>query len=237
MDQSTRKQRQTEGRENLRAGIASMSPAQPAQVLPREEPTPRLTLRALTEHDRDEFVELVTSSMFHLAPWIPSLARGQSGEEFFEAEFERTTAEEPRRRSFRRVGVVDDRIIGMFNLFNCCSGLTLQADVSWWVGRRFTQRGHATQGLRLLMRHAFADLPEGLGLHRVMAMIAPENTPSLKLARALGFRPFQQEDHYVQIGQAWKKHECWLADAIHPSLTEVKTPRGIDRPSLRSERE
>src|SRR5690606_24776145 len=115
--------------------------------------------------------------------------------------------------------------------------LTLSADVSWWVARPFTRRGYATSGVRLLLRHAFADLPEGLGLHKVMAMIAPDNTASLKLARALGFRPFTQEDHYVRVGEVWKRHECWLADSLTPALTEVKTPRGIDRRSLRSDRE
>lgn len=237
MSEASRPERTNGLTPSLRAGIASMSSKLPTQVLARGQATPRFTLRALTPDDRDEFVSLVDGSLHHLSPWIPALARGATPDEFFGAELDRTIAEEPVRRSYRRVGIVDDRIVGMFNLFNCSSGLTLSADISWWVARPFVQRGYATSGVRLLLRHAFADLPEGLGLHKVMAMIAPENVASVKLARALGFRPFTQEDHYVRVGENWKRHECWLADSLAPTITEIKPPRGIDRPSLRSERE
>lgn len=237
MPQASRPDRAGGSSVSLREGIASMSGKLPAQVFTREESTPRFTLRALTASDRDEFVALVEGSLAHLSPWIPLLARGASPEEFFDTELERTLKEEPARHSFRRIGIADERMVGMFNLFNCSSGLTLTADASWWVARPYVRRGYATAGVRFLLRHAFADLPEGLGLHKVMAMIAPENLASLKLARALGFRPFMQEDHYVRVGDTWKRHECWVADSLAPALTEVKPPRGISRPSLRSERE
>ncbi|GAB4382995.1 MAG: hypothetical protein Kow0022_01710 [Phycisphaerales bacterium] len=237
MDQLAREGSHKPGAEMLRAGIESMNLDRPAEVMAREEPTPRIALRALTEQDRAEFVELVNVSLPHLSPWIPGLARGQSSEEFFELELERTLSEEPKRRSFRRVGVVDGRIIGMFNLFNISIGLTMQSDISWWVARPYTRRGYAGQAIRLLMRHAFTELPEGLGLHRVMAMIAPENVASLRLARSLGFVRHVREDHYIQIGQTWKKHECWMADAMQASLTEIKTPRGSESRSLRSQGE
>ncbi len=237
MSEDSRSDRTLGHAPSLRAGIASMSGKLPTQVLTREEATPRFALRALSAADRDEFVALVEGSLDHLSPWIPALARGASPEEFFRTELERTLVEEAARLSFRRVGVIDARIVGMFNLFNCSSGLTLTADASWWVARPFIQRGYATSGVRLLLRQAFADLPEGLGLHKVMAMIAPENAASLKLARALGFRSFTQEDHYVRVGETWKRHECWVADSLAPTLTEIKPARGIDRPSLRSERE
>ncbi len=220
---------------SLRAGIACMSSKLPTQVLTRDESRPRFTIRSLAATDHDQFIALVEGSLEHLCPWIPALARGASPEEFFNAELERTRVEEPARLSCRRVGIVDGRIVGMFNVFNCSSGLTLSADISWWIARPFVQRGYATSGVRLLLRHAFADLPRGLGLHKVMAMIAPENVASLKLARALGFRRFTQEDHYVRIGETWKRHECWVADAFVPALAEIKPSRGIDRPSLRSE--
>lgn len=237
MPEAARPDRTDRHKPSLRAGIESMSGKLPTQVLARQDAAPRFTLRPLALSDHDEFIGLVEGSLDHLSPWIPALARGATPEEFFAAELERTGVEESSRRSFRRLGVVDDRIVGMFNLFNCTSGLTLSADVSWWVARPFVQRGHATAGVRLLLRHAFADLPAGMGLHKVMAMIAPENIASLKLARALGFRPFTQEDHYVRVGETWKRHECWVADSLAVALTEVKPPRGIDRPSLRSERE
>lgn len=220
----------------LRSALAALGVSRPTQVLPREEPSATFALRPLQPDDRDQMIALVDSCLDHLAPWIPFLGRGGTPAEFFTSELDRTLNEEPRRLSLRRVGVVDSRIVGMFNLFNVSSGLTLQADASWWIARQYTRRGYATQGVRLLLRHAFADLPEGLGLHRVMAMIAPENLASLKLARSLGFRPFTAEDHHVRIGQVWKRHECWIADALDVSLTEVKPPaRAIDRASLRSE--
>lgn len=221
----------------LKQALASVAANLPTEVLPREQSEQRFGLRPLTEHDRDEFINLVTGSLDHLAPWLPIFARGITPREFFELELERTQSEEPVRKSVRRVGTCDGRIVGMFNLFNITLGLMLQADISWWVAAPYCRRGFATAGVRELVRYAFADIPEGLGLHRINATIAPDNVASLKLAKALGFSRRPQEDQSIRIGETWKMHECWVRDVCNQSLTEIKPERASRESSLRSERD
>ncbi len=52
------------------------------------------------------------------------------------------------------------------------------------AGRAWQGRGFAAEAMRLLLGYAFGEL----GLHRVYARVAAENTPSLSLFRRLGFQ-------------------------------------------------
>ncbi|NLA96303.1 MAG: GNAT family N-acetyltransferase [Clostridiaceae bacterium] len=52
------------------------------------------------------------------------------------------------------------------------------------AGRAWQGRGFATEAMQLMLGYAFCEL----GLHRVYARVAAENTPSLNLFRRLGFQ-------------------------------------------------
>lgn len=234
MDPQPRRTRQKpEHPSELQSGLDAVRPPRPVRTRASDPADDAFALRSLTQTDREPFVSLVRDSHEHLVPWLPVLADGISPEDFFEHELERTRTARRTLDAARFIAEHQGRIIGAFALTNITRGLTLQADASWWIGQPYLRQGHARRGLARLLRHAFADAPTGLGLHRVLATIAPDNDPSLRLARAFGFTRLASQDHHLRIGPAWKKHHCFAADAFEYAGREIKPAapdRSTDRP-------
>jgi [ribosomal protein S5]-alanine N-acetyltransferase len=59
-----------------------------------------------------------------------------------------------------------------------------RVDVGWLMLPACQGKGYAAEAGRALLKHLIGDL----GIHKVEALIAPENKPSAALARRLGFR-------------------------------------------------
>jgi len=66
-----------------------------------------------------------------------------------------------------------------------------------------------SEGLRLVLRHAFGTL----GLHRLEANIQPENHDSVRLVRGAGFRREGFSPRYLKILGRWRDHERWAITA------------------------
>ncbi|MFC7466962.1 GNAT family N-acetyltransferase [Actinomadura keratinilytica] len=66
-----------------------------------------------------------------------------------------------------------------------------------------TGRGYLTEGLGLVIRHAFGPM----GLHRREADIQPGNTRSLALVRRLGFRYEGFSPAFQVIDREWRDHQ------------------------------
>ncbi len=218
---------------SLVRGLDAVSPTRPISVLPAweipETAARAITLRPLCPEDRTDYVALINASMNELRQFLPAFSLGQSAESHFEDELERTIRSDEARSAWRRVIVHQQQLVGMASLINISRGLTLSADTSWWIGTPFTGRGLAKSALRLTVRHAFAPLSEGLGLHRLYATIAPENTASIRLALGLGFVRYPAEDHHLRMRHGWKRHQCYLAEVHTTTLPELKP--GVPRTS------
>ena len=59
-----------------------------------------------------------------------------------------------------------------------------RVDVGWLMLPGHQGKGYAAEAARALLRYLFDDL----GIHKVEALIAPDNKPSAALAKRLGFR-------------------------------------------------
>ena len=79
------------------------------------------------------------------------------------------------------------------------------AYLGYYAFRPHAGQGYMTEGLALVLRHAFGTL----GLHRLEANIQPANHPSRALVRGLGFRKEGFSPRYLKIGGRWRGHERW----------------------------
>lgn len=219
----------------LTKGLDAITPAKPLAVSIPVCSTSAITLRTLEPGDRRAFISLVQGSLDHLAPWLPVLADGTTPEDFFDQEIVRTHAAFETGNAVRCIALRQGRIVGSFSFTNITRAMTRQCDASWWVGRPYLRQGIARTGLAAMLKWAFLDEPHGLGLHRVMATIDPDNKPSLQLARSFGFTRVPSEDHYLRIGPTWKKHQVFAADAFELEAIQLKPnrPRTNPLPSKR----
>jgi ribosomal-protein-alanine N-acetyltransferase len=100
---------------------------------------------------------------------------------------------------------VDGAVLGVVNLNEIVRGAFDSAYLGYYGFSPHTGQGYMTEGLRLVLRHAF----RRLGLHRLEANIQPGNRASRALVRRLGFRREGFSPRYLKIGGPWRDHERW----------------------------
>jgi [ribosomal protein S5]-alanine N-acetyltransferase len=100
-------------------------------------------------------------------------------------------------------------IAGVFNLSEIVRGPLESAYLSYYAGAPYSGRGLMTEGLRLLLRHAFAHLR----LHRLEANIQPTNRASIALVERCGFDLEGFSPRYLKIANRWRDHQRWAIRA------------------------
>jgi ribosomal-protein-alanine N-acetyltransferase len=160
---------------------------------------PDVFLRAPTRRDEAEFLDLVRRSRGFHRPWVSPPA---TSERF------RAYLAKCRRPDYCGLLVCrreDGRIVGLFNISQIVRGPLQSAFLGYWAGAPFAGRGYMSQGLALVLRHAF----RVLRLHRIEANLQPANAASRRLAKRAGFRKEGFSPRYVKIGGRWRDHERW----------------------------
>lgn len=173
--------------------------------------TERFRLRPLRGADRDAFTALYHDGRAHFERFLPLGAADDSPQTIFERQLELTRKGDETGHAFRRI-IADrrsGRILGACSLIAIRRGLELEADLSCWVCHDSIRTGVATEAVRAILEHSFADLPHGLGLHRVDGWIVPENIPSKMLMARCGFVPIADERSHLVTGDRWQVHERW----------------------------
>ena len=161
----------------------------PVFVEPKLElSTDQITMRPLGCADESVFIEALNRSRSDLRRWIPLEAEGESPSEFFHSQLQRTLQGDKSQASFRRaVFLNDSTFVGMFNLIKIDRGLEWTAEVNCWLDSAIAGKGVGTLALQTIIDHALTDMPVGLGLHKVRAMICLDNTASERMVKRLGF--------------------------------------------------
>jgi ribosomal-protein-alanine N-acetyltransferase len=114
-------------------------------------------------------------------------------------------------------------IVGAVNLSEIVRGPLQTAYLGYFVGAPFAREGYLSEGLRLVVGHAFDDLK----LHRLEANIQPGNRPSIALIRGLGFRKEGFSPRYLKVGGRWRDHERWAC--VAEEWRSSPRPRGAAR--------
>ncbi len=186
-----------------------LTPSRPVEVLPSGAiRTARLLLRPLTENDRRVFIEVVQKSRQHLERFSPLHMPDETDDQLFDRQLALTARGEASGQACRRI-VIDraGTIVGACNLNAIRRGLAWEGDANCWLAARAEGKGYATEGLIGLFRYAFADLPDGLGLHRVLAWMQSDNTRSERMIERLGFKRGGPEKTFLHAGGKWALHE------------------------------
>ncbi|MEM7754037.1 MAG: GNAT family protein [Planctomycetota bacterium] len=199
-----------------RADVSALAAATPTRIdVPEMVRTERMVLRPLLSIDRGPFLDLVRTNAAHLSPWVPIRDGDETEDAYFDRQLALCADGDANGSAWRRVGVLDDgQIVGMFNLNAITRGLSWEADAAWWLGRAFTGRGLATEGVRTMLRHALEMAPAGLGLFAVHCGIAPENEVSRRLAERCGFVHQPGKHSYLKVGGRWAYHEFFLCSGL-----------------------
>ena len=159
----------------------------------------RTYLRRGRDKDAAEFTDLMRASYELHQPW--SFPPTEPND--FRALVERGRGDDFELLLLCRRG--DDAIMGFFNLSQIFRGPFLNAYLGYAVGAPFAGEGYMTEGIQLVLEHAFGSL----GLHRLEANIQPGNERSIALAKGAGFRLEGFSPRYLKIDGKWRDHERW----------------------------
>lgn len=165
-----------------------------------EEVVARLRLRPLAAADEAPFLAAARRSRRVHRPWVAPPTTRQGFRDFLEGVG-------PTRERLLLWGDVEGEpeLVGYFSLGEIVRGGLNGAYLGYWAAVPHQGRGYMTQGIGLLLRHAFRTTR----LHRVEANIQPDNRASIALARGAGFRREGFSPRYLKVGGRWRDHERW----------------------------
>jgi [ribosomal protein S5]-alanine N-acetyltransferase len=161
--------------------------------------TNRVTISTLSPADCAEFVAAAAASKRLHSPWVSPPVTSAA----FQARIKRM--QPPINYAFAIRTRNDGALIGYADVTNVVRGLFLSAYVSYYAFQGYERQGLMTEGLQLVIRHAFGKLR----LHRLEANIQPGNVPSIALMRACGFSKEGYSPKYLKIRGRWRDHERW----------------------------
>ena len=156
-------------------------------------------LRAPRARDRDEFAAALKRSRALHSTWVTTRATPEQ----FATYLKRLRRDD--HAGFLVCRREDDAIVGVINLNAIVRGLFHSAYLGYYAFAPHAGKGYMTQGLQLVMRHAFVKMK----LHRLEANIQPGNTASIALVKRCGFRLEGYSPRYLKIAGKWRDHERW----------------------------
>jgi [ribosomal protein S5]-alanine N-acetyltransferase len=117
-------------------------------------------------------------------------------------------------RTFLFFDIEDGGLAGSCNVANIVKGRFCNASLGYNAYLPYNGSGRTTEGMRLVVDRCFA--PEssgGLGLHRLEINVQPENEPSIRMAKRLGFRHEGYTPRMLFLQDAWRDHERFALTA------------------------
>jgi ribosomal-protein-alanine N-acetyltransferase len=165
--------------------------------------TARVDLHTLSAADRDDLVGAMARSRGLHGDWVtPPTTTEEFDTLLRRAEDDTFVSLVIRLRA-------GGRIAGLFNISEIVRRAFQSAYIGYGGVAGLDGQGYMTEGMRLVLDHAFTDL----GLHRLEANIQPGNAASIALVRRCGFVREGFSEKYLKIAGDWRDHERWAIRA------------------------
>ena len=170
-------------------------------------PNGSVVLRHPRWADFDDWVDLRQENKAYLKPWEPEwddkhLSRLSYRSRL--ARFKKMVGSE-NAFPFHIFRASDDRLIGACNVTHVERGVVQSAKLGYWVGQHYARKGFARASVATACKFCF----ETLGLHRVEAAVQVDNTASVKLLTAVGFKHEGTARDFLKIDGKWQNHEIY----------------------------
>lgn len=218
--------------------LTATQPLAPADGWGVQLETDRMRLRPLRADDSREFLRVLRISREHLEEFCPIQRHGETGEECFLRQLELAGAAVRSRRAWRVVGFLKGydhpwrRVVAGFNINNISRGLEHRGEITAWVAADAVNQGLASEGLEAVVRFATEDLRRaggGLGLHKLIGLVSPDNDASKKIATRAGFSPREVERPIVlHLNGKTVPHEMWVRYASVASSPALHNPAELN---------
>jgi ribosomal-protein-alanine N-acetyltransferase len=161
-------------------------------------------LRYPQSGDFSQWSEVRGTSKDFLSPWEPTWAADELTRAAFRRRLRRYESEirNDMAYPFFVFRNADHALVGGCTLSNVRRGVCQSASLGYWIGESYARQGYTLAAVNNIVPFVF----ETLGLHRLEAACIPDNEPSNRLLRKLGFREEGRARGYLQIGGEWRDH-------------------------------
>jgi ribosomal-protein-alanine N-acetyltransferase len=96
-------------------------------------------------------------------------------------------------------------LVGGISLNDVRRGIAQKATLGYWIGMPYAGQGLMTEAAGLVCEFAF----DALKLNRIEASCMPNNEPSKRLLKRLGFVEEGYAKSYLRIDGEWQDHVLW----------------------------
>ena len=154
--------------------------------------------------DHEQWSALRAESAHFLRPWEPAWPRDDLTRPAFRARLQRYGSEIRGGTGypFFIIRNADDTLLGGITLGNIRRGVAQNGQIGYWIGERFSGKGHMSEAVALVCEFAFARN----GLHRLEAACIPDNGKSIRLLEKNGFEREGMLRAYLKINGRWRDH-------------------------------
>ncbi|WP_062203635.1 GNAT family N-acetyltransferase [Demequina salsinemoris] len=171
-----------------------------------------IVLRRLRWRDESRWMNLRETNREWLRPWEAMAPPGQRARTMTFAQMVRDEGRQWRRgTAYPMVIEVDGTLVGRVSITGITWGPECGGSIGYWVAEHRAGEGIAPRAVTLAADYAFAQ-----GLHRLEITMRPDNVPSIRVARKVGFRDEGLRRSYLYIDGAWRDHRVFALTSQEP---------------------
>lgn len=149
--------------------------------------TQRLCLKILSAHEANEVWQFYQENRAHIEPW-----EGKKEPNFYTPGYQQALLEAEYNQIIRgtmfRIYIFlkehPERVVGSVGVSNIRRGPFQTGSIGYKVHKQYCNQGIAREAISKVVEIMFQEW----GLHRIEAMVHPENSPSIALLKALNFQ-------------------------------------------------